>query len=351
MTRVRGEPNSQGSGGTVSEASLTASAVRRHACNRALSPTEAQTELQAAFGHDYQVTALGGGANANARTVSLRHARLGPVMVTDVAHGVGVRVLVADQRPAYTLLVSLDGRLDTRYLGTDMVLAKGRALLYRAEGPVTSWPRAGARVIAATFPVAHVHRALQSQLGQRVTGPIPFTPVLDQTTRQGADLIGMLLMLNNQLRHDDSILLNPLVALPYIESLTQGLLLTAGHPYRATLDQQAGRVRTTAVRSAAGLMETEPDRPLTVADLAAQAHVSVRTLEEGFQREFGTTPMGYLRDVRLRRAHADLRAADPAATTVAAIARRWGFAHAGRFSARYAAAFGETPNATLRGRG
>jgi AraC-like DNA-binding protein len=330
---------------------MTMPAVRRHAWDRALSLTEEQTELEAVFGHAYRITAVGAGSAARERTVSLRYACLGPIAVTDVAHGVGVRVNVPGDRPAYQLLVSLGGRLDARYLGTDMVLAEGRSLLFRAEEPVTAWPGAGTRVMAATFPVEHVHRALQSQLGQPVTGQIPFTPVLDQSTRKGADLIGMLLTLNNQLSHDDSILLNPLVALPYIESLTHGLLLTAGHPYRSMLDRQAGHVRTAAVRTAADLMETDPGRPLTLTALAAEAHASVRALEEGFQREFGTTPMRYLRDVRLRRARADLRAADPAATTVAAIARHWGFAHAGRFSARYAAAFGEPPNATLRGRG
>lgn len=126
-----------------------------------------------------------------------------------------------------------------------------------------------------------------------------------------------------------------------------------GYFYRITAPRAVGRKPTVTLRQAriaADLMETDPDRPLTVADLAAQANISIRALQEGFRREFGTTPMGYLRDVRLRRARADLRAADPAATTVAAVARRWGFAHAGRFSARYAAAFGETPNTTLRRR-
>jgi transcriptional regulator GlxA family with amidase domain len=58
--------------------------------------------------------------------------------------------------------------------------------------------------------------------------------------------------------------------------------------------------------------------------------------------------MAYLRDLRLRRAHEDLRAADPSATTVAAIARRWGFAHMGRFAQDYQAAYGQTPSAALR---
>jgi AraC-like DNA-binding protein len=44
----------------------------------------------------------------------------------------------------------------------------------------------------------------------------------------------------------------------------------------------------------------------------------------------------------------DLRLADPVRTTVADAARAWGFSHLGRFSAAYAARFGEYPSETLQ---
>lgn len=48
-------------------------------------------------------------------------------------------------------------------------------------------------------------------------------------------------------------------------------------------------------------------------------------------------------------AHRDLRAADPASgDTVAAIAARWGFLHAGRFSIGYRETYGCSPSDTLR---
>jgi AraC-like DNA-binding protein len=58
--------------------------------------------------------------------------------------------------------------------------------------------------------------------------------------------------------------------------------------------------------------------------------------------------MAYLRAVRLRRAHQDLRSADPDRTTVALIAHRWGFTHLGRFAAAHQRAYGETPMQALR---
>ena len=83
------------------------------------------------------------------------------------------------------------------------------------------------------------------------------------------------------------------------------------------------------------IIEAGPQLPLTTARLAMQCHVSVRTLQEGFQRHLGMSPMAYVREVRLRRAHRDLRSADPAHNTVAAIAHRWGGSPVSRFAAAH----------------
>jgi AraC-like DNA-binding protein len=58
--------------------------------------------------------------------------------------------------------------------------------------------------------------------------------------------------------------------------------------------------------------------------------------------------MTYVRVVRLRRAHRDLRSADPSHNTIASIANRWGFTHLGRFVAVYKTMYGQTPLQTLR---
>ena len=79
------------------------------------------------------------------------------------------------------------------------------------------------------------------------------------------------------------------------------------------------------MRTAIDIIEAGAHLPLTISALARQCHVSVRTLQEGFRRHVGMSPMAYVRAVRLRRAHRDLRSPDPSQITVAAIAHRWGF--------------------------
>jgi transcriptional regulator GlxA family with amidase domain len=110
-----------------------------------------------------------------------------------------------------------------------------------------------------------------------------------------------------------------------------------------------GHVAPAVVRRASAFMDANPERPLTVAEVAAAAGVGARGLQVAFRRHVGSTPMEYLRRVRLERVHRELRAAGPGdGVTVRETARRWGFANPGRFAAEYRAVYGQPPSRTLR---
>jgi AraC-like DNA-binding protein len=73
--------------------------------------------------------------------------------------------------------------------------------------------------------------------------------------------------------------------------------------------------------------------------------MNVRTLQKGFQRAFGKSPMKVLHEARLDAAHYDLTARrDPPSVTDAAYQN--GFSHLGRFSRDYKARFGHLPSET-----
>lgn len=110
-----------------------------------------------------------------------------------------------------------------------------------------------------------------------------------------------------------------------------------------------GHVPPAAVRRAAAFIDAHAGQPVTVTEIAAAAGVTARALQYAFRRYYDTTPGGYLRRVRLERAHRQLQAADPAAgATVAQIARRWGWASPASFATAYRKQFGVSPRHTLR---
>jgi AraC-like DNA-binding protein len=84
--------------------------------------------------------------------------------------------------------------------------------------------------------------------------------------------------------------------------------------------------------------------PLTLPMLVQASGLSERTLHKQFRRFLGMTPVAYLRRLRLLAAREALRR--PVGPGVSEVALTGGFAHLGRFSIAYKAAFGETPSAT-----
>ena len=102
------------------------------------------------------------------------------------------------------------------------------------------------------------------------------------------------------------------------------------------------------LRRAVAFIDEHAHEDITAADIGAAAFVTIRAVQLAFQRHMGTTPLAYLRRVRLARAHHDLTTADPATQTVTAIAYRWGFHSSSRFAAAYRQAYGIPPGHTLR---
>ena len=81
--------------------------------------------------------------------------------------------------------------------------------------------------------------------------------------------------------------------------------------------------------------------------LCAEVGVSQRTLEYAFQERLGTSPMEFIRRLRLHAVRRALLAAERGGATVTEIAMTFGFYQLGRFAAEYRAIFGELPSATL----
>jgi len=104
------------------------------------------------------------------------------------------------------------------------------------------------------------------------------------------------------------------------------------------------------VRRAAAFIDEHAGQDITVADIAAASCVTVRAVQLAFRRELDTTPTAYLRTVRLARAHRELVDADLTRETVTAVAYRWGFSSASRFSAYYRETYGVSPKQTLERR-
>ena len=172
-------------------------------------------------------------------------------------------------------------------------------------------------------------------------------PVSAGMARYWRHLLGLV---NGALMEPESLVHAPLL----LEELTQLTALAALHTFPNSLltsnyTPGPGKAAPAVVRRAVAHIEANANRPLSLDEIAQAAGVGTRALQSAFRRHLDTTPLAYLRRVRLEHARRDLQAAERhQGATVAAIARRWGFAKPSRFAADYHAAFGELPSHTLR---
>jgi AraC family ethanolamine operon transcriptional activator len=95
------------------------------------------------------------------------------------------------------------------------------------------------------------------------------------------------------------------------------------------------------------LILSQPDEPLSMLEVCRRVGASRRKLNYCFQDVLGTSPVKYLRAVRLSGVRRELRCG---ASSVQDVAARWGFWHPGQFSQDYKRQFGELPSVTLRAR-
>lgn len=191
----------------------------------------------------------------------------------------------------------------------------------------------------------HVLRQGQQRIAPGTT-PAPMSPMsfIDVSSGAGFSWLKLLLWILTDVDSPGG-MVGRTSGANYLEQLiVDGLLLTLS-------DQQVEAAPSSkSVRLAVEYMRANMRGTITPSDIAGAAYVSVRALHEGFRKHVGTTPMAYLRELRMEAVHHALTSARPGEANVSEIAHSWGVTHLGRFAAEYRDRFGATPSATLRTR-
>ncbi|MFG2342043.1 AraC family transcriptional regulator [Streptomyces yangpuensis] len=205
------------------------------------------------------------------------------------------------------------------------------------------------------IPREVVDEAVSARLGGPPDSALVFEPVFDDRTAPTRVWLGLVERFA-EFAEAGLPALSPLALTHFEQLLVNGLLDIQPHALASAVTGISGTARASgaavlrAVHRAREFCTEHAHEPIGTADMARAAGVAPRTLRDGFRRHLDTTPLAYLRTVRLGLAHRDLTAVAKglARGNVTEVALRWGFTHLGRFTAGYRQAYGETPSQTLR---
>ncbi len=283
------------------------------------------------------------------RGFRLEQAVLGPVRFHHVSLAMDFDVTGA---PLGTLIFGelTSGRLRHSSGGSDRRYTSGD--VYLAAQPGDSYT---ASLLGADAQLTVIDPALPSQVADpapgRAQAPVRFTGYEAVSARASSQWTDTCAYLRDNVLADPRASAAPLVAASAARLLVATALAT--FPNNAltdpsTVDRHDGSPAT--LRRAIAFIDANAHTDISVADIAAEVHVTIRAVQLAFRRHLNTTPTRYLRRARLDHAHRQLLAADPERESVTAVAYRWGFTSSSRFAAYYRSAYGVSPSNTLRTR-
>lgn len=273
--------------------------------------------------------------------LEVKHAGMQPVV--ELRYSTPVRIDAGEFPRLMLMQTCIEGSGSARQQGSFVPLRKGETLPLSA-GLSTQF-EFDARYVQRTVRLdvdrleSHCARMLNQPLDRGLRFELrPFAESLEKAWSQAIDLVTGYASMGVVL---------PAAAAASLDDFLISLVLTQ-HPHNYYDDLQVpGRaLPPRLIREAEHLMKTGSSQ-LTVGVIAAQLHVSLRSLEAGFREHRQMTPVQRLRSLRLERVRASLLMPQ-SSTSVTSVALECGFVHLARFSGYYKATFGESPAQTLR---
>jgi len=279
--------------------------------------------------------------------------QLGSALLVEVGYGAAVDVLPDELAKSYLVHSALAG-------ATQIHVAAARTVLMHPQNVCISSASTQPHYrlmptsrhltlrVPRTTLEAHFKRAMG---GAPLVRPVIFDSTVADSLNFSRAWRGLIAHVREQAAICPQLMANKRLQQHYLAIALEMLLLSAPHNYTCRLDHDPAEAASSRrIRQACALIEACMAEPLSVASIARRVGVSMRSLQSGFRRSLGTTPLQFIRERRLERLHASLATANEPNANVTQLMLECGIVNFGRFARYYRERFGCRPSDTLKRR-
>ena len=300
----------------------------------------------------YRIQERAGGGRAPGDAFSVRGASgVGELDVAYIADRLAATLTISGSGiPDYCLTAVSRGALAcTGTPGTRAALEIDDkvGLVYRGVPGTTLSATGGHERLAVWIPAASLKQRLAALLDGPVTRDLAFEPVFDWDAAPAQGLRRLLRLMVEELGSQAPFAGSEVASRSFTDLVLYTLLRAVPHNHSERLAGAGSPAVPGIVRRAEAYIRARVEEPIALHEIAEAAGCSLRSLQLGFRRFRGTTPLEAIRQARLEAVREALRSGE-AGDTVTDLALRFGFTNPGRFTHLYKAAFGKSPLDALR---
>lgn len=280
--------------------------------------------------------------------VCISCARIEGVALVYHRHGASVRVRPPLLRDFFLLQIPLRGEAEVKIGRHEISCNPRQAFMISPNHEADMRFGQGCEQLIVRIGKSDLERQLERQLGRHIVSPLEFSPAVPLTTAGAQEITSLLRFMTTSLVEKNGICSSGIARSHMVSLLMSGLLTCLDHNYREELANGGGRrVKPAYVAKAQEYMKQNIGQAIGPEEVAAAVRVSTRALFVGFKNHLNTTPMRYLKDLRLDMVRDTLMNLEPQRASITTVAMDYGFHHLGHFCAAYKERFGEQPRETV----
>jgi len=268
---------------------------------------------------------------------------LNSISLNSINYGSEVKIQAPPTEGVYLVILTLDGQGVFEQNESTSITKPGDICILDPHSPLKISLSENFKQLTLQLDEEQLNRHASRIVGYQLKDPLMFQSIKENDVANTSGFKSLIKTICANINTPTSSMLDKQVAKNLESTLISLLLAEFPNNYSDYAGEGPLQLAPFYVRRAQNYIHDHYSEQVSLDQLAIVSGVGVRTLQKGFKNVLGTSPMNYIRAIRLEMARKRLLVASERKESVTDIAYSCGFGHLNKFTKYYKEYFGETP--------